>query len=151
MYLIARIHQSLVLEKYVNFKKKKILSCASAQKIFITLSNLTYLLSILFTWILFLFSYLFFYKHKVHCRLSMSTDLKTWTWIDTSGLEGIDFIPHGAQSSVRHVLQLFLSFLTLFCLLYSYRMFLLLSSFFFLLSSFFFLLSSFSGSSQKYI
>lgn len=36
---------------------------------------------------------------KVHCRLAISSDLKTWKWIESSGLTGSDFIPLGGQST----------------------------------------------------
>jgi hypothetical protein len=35
---------------------------------------------------------------KVHCRLVISENLQNWTWVDVGGLNGRDFIPHGAQA-----------------------------------------------------
>jgi len=38
---------------------------------------------------------------KVHCRLSISTDLKNWRWIDAGGVTGTDFIELGNQSPIN--------------------------------------------------
>jgi hypothetical protein len=38
---------------------------------------------------------------KVHCRLSISTDLMHWKWVDNAGLNGADFIPLGTPSTTR--------------------------------------------------
>lgn len=35
----------------------------------------------------------------VHCRLSWSSDGKTWAWVDAGGLTGRDFIPAGPQGT----------------------------------------------------